>query len=82
MAQPENESVKEVEPQVYGNGLIQLRATPASIKDTRKNYQLFIDGVLVKHVEVDTGGQSTSAGIWFALRVYDEEAFDRLGMNT
>jgi len=59
-----------------------LRATPASIKDTRKNYQLFIDGELIKNVEVDTGGQLTSAGIGFALRIYDDEAFERLGKNT
>ena len=82
MAHPENKSVKELEPHVHGGDLIQLRATSASNKDTRKNYQLFIDGVLLKNVEVDTGGQATPDGIWFGLRTNDEEAFDRLGNHT
>ena len=82
MARPKNEPVKDVEPDVYGSDVIQLRATPASDKDTRKNYQLFIDGVLMKDVEVHTGGQSTSDGIWFGLQTNDEEAFARMGNHT
>ena len=68
MAHPENKSVKELEPHVHGGDLIQLRATSASNKDTRKNYQLFIDGVLLKNVEVDTGGSHDLKGRWNRLR--------------
>lgn len=70
-----------VEPDVYGPDSIQVRASRRSTGDTRttRKYQLFLDGTLVKNVEVETWGQSTPGGIWFSFRTSDEEAFGRLG---
>jgi len=82
MARSENKSNKEPEPDVYGSGMIQLRAAPSAINDTDKKYQLFIDDEVMKTVQVNTAGQLTPDGIWFSLRFGDEDTFAQFGKYT